>query len=268
MATARTPCQNTNRAAGGWHDGGWHGHLLMWRCSRWVLLGGLGLLLAPGHALGAGRLAWPGVRPAATSSSKKLSSSSSESVSGGGGMAGGNSAGVPSAACLARRRCSSFLSAIEAIGSFGFFCVHCPVAPDWASALSCMHMHAGEHAYAWCSAWSRSASRRELAGLPDARVHNQVALDFCQDALTHYVQKWAGAIVRGLHKLDYAYGTGFYALRPLHCSPLLQLVGAPGLHSELNRSWMSAREPACQPLCVHTNGGLLGLSTCASQGPC
>ena len=72
-----------------------------------------------------------------------------------------------------------------------------------------------------------------LAGLPDASIYKQVALDSCRDAVTRNVQNWAGAIFRGLRKLGYAYTVGFYALRPLHFPALLQLLDAPALQARL-----------------------------------
>ena len=85
--------------------------------------------------------------------------------------------------------------------------------------------------HAW---WQRTVKFwNSLAGLPDASVYKQVALDSCRDAVTRNAQNWAGAIFRGLRKLGYAYTVGFDALRPLHFPALLQFLDAPALQARL-----------------------------------
>ena len=105
--------------------------------------------------------------------------------------------------------------------------------------------------HAWCQRTVKFWN--SLAGLPNASVYKQVALDSCRDAVTRNAQNWAGAIFRGLRKLGYAHTVGFYALWPLHFLALLQLLDAPALQARLGvdicpRTYPAAGALLMQPL--------------------
>lgn len=114
--------------------------------------------------------------------------------------------------------------------------------------------------------WQRTAKFwNSLAGLPDASVYKQVALDGCREAVTRNVQNWAGTIFQEVQQLGYAYSKRFYALLPSDF-PAMQLLDAPAFQARLRVDVCTRACPPAGATLRTTNGGLLGLNTCGGLG--